>query len=104
MPAVLSTPNLIGLLERAAREALTPFLEPDEGSVGAEIGLRHFAPTPPSEEVTCTARVVSTEGNTVTFQIEARDHHELIARGLHKRAVVQVDKFARHVTRKAANR
>src|SRR6476646_10471551 len=69
MPAVLSTPNLIGLLERTAREALMLFLERDERSVGAEIELRHFAPTPPGEEVTCTARVVSADGNTVTFQI-----------------------------------
>jgi len=102
MPAVLSTPNLIGLLERTAREALMPFLENDERSVGAEIELRHFAPTPPGEEVTCTARVVGADGNTVTFQIEARDKHELIARGLHKRAVIQVEKFAKHVARKAA--
>jgi len=104
MPAVLSTPNLIGLLERTAREALMLFLERDERSVGAEIELRHFAPPPPGEEVTCTARVVSADGNTVTFQIEARDKHELIARGLHKRAVIQVDKFAKHVARKAAGR
>ncbi len=104
MPPVLSTPNLIGLLERTAREALAPFLEPHERSVGAEIELRHFAPTPPGEEVTCTARVVGTEGNTVTFQIEARDKHELIARGLHKRAVIEVDKFAAHVARKSGGK
>ena len=104
MPAVLSTPNLMALLERTARETLMPFLEPDERSVGAEIELRHFAPTPPGEEVTCTARVVSAEGNIVTFQIEARDRHELIARGLHKRAVIQVEKFAKHVARKTAGK
>jgi len=104
MPPVLSTPNLIGLLERTAREALAPFLEEDERSVGAEIELRHFAPTPPGEQVTCTARVVSAEGATVTFQIEAHDGHELIARGLHKRAVIQVEKFAKHVARKTAAR
>nr|UXE44830.1 hypothetical protein Hi04_10k_c3780_00018 [uncultured bacterium] len=102
MPAVLSTPILIGLLERTAREALMQFLEKDERSVGSEIELRHFAPAPAGQEVTCIARVVSAEGNTVTFQIEARDKHELIARGLHKRAVIQVEKFAKHVARKAA--
>src|SRR2546421_9687154 len=46
MPAVLSTPKLIGLIERTARETLMPFLEPDERSVGTEIELRHLAPTP----------------------------------------------------------
>src|SRR5947207_12133564 len=77
MPAVLSTPNLIGLLERTAREALAPFLESDERSVGVEIELRHFAPTPLGQEVICTARVVSADGPGVTFQIEARDSHEM---------------------------
>jgi len=101
MPAVLSTPKLIGLLERTAREALAPFLEPDERSVGAEIELRHMAPTPSGYQVTCTARVIHAEDKTVTFQIEARDQHELIARGLHKRAVIRIESFRRRLQRKA---
>jgi predicted thioesterase len=101
MPAVLSTPNLIGLLERTAREALAPFLEADERSVGAEVELRHFAPTPIGQRVTCTARVIQVEAKAVTFQIEARDQHELIARGLNKRAVIRVGAFAGRVGRKA---
>jgi fluoroacetyl-CoA thioesterase len=101
MPAVLSTPNLIGLLERTARKALMPFLEADERSVGSDIELRHFAPTPLGARVVCTARVIHAEGREITFQIEARDEQEIIARGLHKRAVIQVDHFARRVQRKS---
>ena len=56
MPAVLSTPNLIGIIERTARQSLTPFLEPDERSVGIEIELRHLAPSPLGATVTVTAR------------------------------------------------
>jgi len=100
MPAVLSTPNLIGLLERTAREALSPFLQTNERTVGMEIEIRHLAPTPLGASVTCTARVIATEDATVTFHVEARDEHELIIRGLHKRAVIQVDSFARRVARK----
>jgi predicted thioesterase len=100
MPAVLSTPILVGLLERTARQALMPLLEPDERSVGAEIELRHFAPSPLGQQVTCFARVIGSEGRSVTFQIEARDQHELIARGLHKRAVIRVGSFARRVAAK----
>ena len=102
MPAVLSTPNLIGLLERTAREALQPFLEPNERTVGVEIDIRHLAPTPLGQTVTCTARVIQAEDSSVTLQIEARDEHEMIARGVHKRAVVRVESFARRVARKAA--
>ena len=100
MPAVLSTPQLIGLLERTARQTLAPFLEPDERSVGVEIELRHLAATPLGAPVTCTVRVIAVDGPQVGFQIEARDRHELIARGLHKRAVIRVDSFARRLQHK----
>ncbi len=100
MPAVLSTPNLIGLLERTARQTLAPFLEPDERSVGIEIEIRHLAATPLGQQVTCTARVISADGKQIGFQIEARDDHELIAKGLHKRAVIRVGSFARRIQHK----
>lgn len=104
MPAVLSTPRLIALLERTARESLYPFLDANERTVGAEIEIRHLAPTPLGAKVTCTARVISSEGSSITFHIEAHDEHELIARGIHKRGVIRVESFARRVARKATAR
>ena len=104
MPAVLSTPNLVGFLERTAREALAPSLEANERSVGMEIEIRHLAPTPVGQSMTCLARVIHAEGTQVTFQVEARDEQELIARGMHKRQVVGVDRFAQRVSRKTALR
>jgi predicted thioesterase len=97
MPAVLSTPQLIGLLERTARQALAPLLEPNERSVGIEIELRHLAPTPVGQKVWCTARVIHAEGREVSFHVEARDAHEVIARGSHRRAIIRVESFARRV-------
>ncbi len=97
MPAVLSTPNLIGLLERTARKALEPFLDSDERSVGMEIELRHLAPTPLGAEVACIARVYHVDGRKIDFQIEAREQGRLIARGLHKRAIIRIDSFARQL-------
>lgn len=101
MPAVLSTPWLIKWLEQTARETLRPLLDDDEASVGMEVDLRHLAPTPPGAMVTCTARVISAEGSTVTFQVEAADEQELIARGVHKRAVISKARFFQRVARKA---
>ena len=102
MPAVLSTPNLIGFLERAARETIAGFLDDDERSVGSEIELKHLAPTPVGHTVHCTARVIQVGDREVTFQIEARDNRELIARGLHKRAIINLDRFANRVREKSA--
>lgn len=101
MPAVLSTPSLIGLIERTARESVAPFLAADERTVGTEIELRHLAPTPQGEWVTITTRVIRVEGRQLVFQIEARDAHELIARGVHQRAVIRVGSFAARVGQKA---
>jgi fluoroacetyl-CoA thioesterase len=100
MPAVLSTPNLIGILERTARQAIAPFLMADERSVGVELDLRHLAPSPLGAKVTASARVIGASGRFVDFQIEARDEHELIVRGVHKRAVVKVDSFTKRVQSK----
>lgn len=102
MPPVLSTPNLIGLIERTARQALAPLLDADERSVGIEIDLRHLAPTPVGATVTIITRVIRAEGRTVTFQVEARDTEEMIARGLHQRAIIRVEGFARRVAAKSA--
>lgn len=102
MPAVLSTPQLIAVLEQTARKAVAHCLDPNEQTVGMEIDIRHLAPTPPGHRVTCTARVIHAEDRTITFQIEARDTRELIARGIHKRGVIRVESFARRVASKNA--
>jgi fluoroacetyl-CoA thioesterase len=100
MPAVLSTPWLVWFLEHAARQAVLPFLAPGESTVGTYVEVRHSAPTPVGQAVTCRARVVRAEGTTISFQLEAHDGHELIARGLHRLQVIRVDRFAQRVQRK----
>ena len=102
MPAVVSTPNIIQFLERTARHTLAPHLEADERSVGLEIDIKHLAPTPVGQTIHCTARVMSVEGSKIQFQIEARDAHEVIVRGLHKRAVINLEKFSKRVLEKSA--
>jgi predicted thioesterase len=102
MPPVLSTPSLIWFLEHAAREALQNSLEPDEISVGTEVEITHLAPTPAGHRVTCQARVIRCEGPRVTFQVEARDEQELIARGVHQRAILPAERLGARVRRKPA--
>ncbi len=104
MPAVLATPWLIAHLESATRDALESCLENHERSVGAFVEVEHLAPTPEGLTVTCRARVIHVNGLVVTFQIEAHDGIEPIARGIHKRRVIDVDRFARRLERKRETR
>lgn len=101
MPAVFSTPKLIGLLERTARFSVALFLDNHERTVGVEIDLKHLAPTPIGAKVTLTTRVIGSEGNFITFAVEARDETELVSKGIHKRAVIEVESFTRRVQRKS---
>ena len=96
-PAVLSTPWLVWFLEHAALDAALPFLDPAEITVGTRIEVDHLAPTPVGAHVTCTARIVHSDGPVISFQLEASDRTETIARGFHKRRVVKVDRFAARV-------
>lgn len=100
MPAVLSTPWLVAHLEYAARAAIAPCLTTDERSVGTFIEVEHLAPVPEGLTVSCRARVILADGPVVTFQVEAHDGIEVVARGLHRRRVIDVDRFARRVARK----
>lgn len=100
MPAVVSTPHLVGFLERTARETIAACLDADERSVGIELDIRHLAPTPVGQTIHCTARVIAVDGSKIQFQIEARDAHEVIARGLHKRAIIRTESFSRRVKEK----
>lgn len=100
MPAVLCTPWLIWFLEHAARAAVLPHLEPGESTVGTEIEVQHFAPTPLGHTVVCEARVVRVEDLEVWFQLEARDETERIAKGFHKLRVIREDRFAVRVRKK----
>ncbi len=96
-PPVLSTPWLVWFLEHAALDAALPFLEPGEITVGTRVEVDHLAPTPVGAQVTCTARIIHSEGPVISFQLEASDGEETIARGFHKRRVVKVDRFAARV-------
>ena len=98
---VLATPHLVWQLELTAREAILPFLDEGEDSVGPEVNLRHLAATPLGMSVAFRARVEEVSGRRVKFIVEAEDERELVASGTHERFVVQVAKF---ITRLAAKR
>ena len=100
MPQVLCTPWLIWFLEHAARKAVLPMLESGESTVGVVVNVEHTAATPLGAQVVARARVIYADGPLISFQFEARDEHELIARGSHKLRVIEAARFARKVERK----
>jgi len=100
MPPVLSSPSLLSVMETAAYEAIRPHLDPGEVSVGMGFDFEHFAATPCGDTIVATARVTAVEGKQIRVDFEARDGHELVARGKHVRAVVDLAQFKQRLAKK----
>ena len=56
MPPVLATAFMVGFIEWTSIEALRPYLEPDERSVGTLVDVTHVAATPVGMTVTAESR------------------------------------------------
>ena len=99
---VFSTPAMIELMEHAAREALRPFLDTNEESVGATVNVEHLAASPIGANVRAEAKVTAIDGNLIDFDIAAFDEADQIGRGTHRRAIIHADRFAGRLADKMA--
>ena len=93
LPPVYSTPNMIGMMEAAAYNALEPFCEGDEVSVGTAINIVHRAPAVEGQKVKFEAVMESFDGRFYTFKVSASNGHEVIGYGSIARAIVSKAKF-----------
>jgi fluoroacetyl-CoA thioesterase len=93
LPAVLSTPAMIGMMEIAASHAVLPELPPGAITVGTRIEVDHLKAVPGGTTVRATARLVKHEGRFLVFDVEARSGEHLLGRGKVFRAIVEPKKF-----------
>lgn len=98
---VFGTPALIALLEQAAVNALAPYLEPGQTSVGVHVAIDHLAATPLGMAVRGRATLLSVEGRRMLFALSADDAVELVATGRHERVVVDEARFLARANEKA---
>lgn len=90
---VYATPCMVALMEGAACEAIAGCIPEDKTSVGTYMEIRHISATPVGMEVWAEAEVTAVEGSTVTFQVTAYDEAGKIGEGVHKRAVINTQRF-----------
>jgi fluoroacetyl-CoA thioesterase len=88
LPAVFSTPSMIGLMEHATVMAIMSELPPGAISVGTRIEVDHLKAVGPGATVRAWARFVKYEGRFLVFDVEARSGEHLIGRGRVFRAIV----------------
>jgi fluoroacetyl-CoA thioesterase len=99
---VYATPELVRDIEHTCRDLLLEHLEANEDSVGTRVELDHIGATLLGMEVEITVRIAAVEGRQVSFEVEAADGVEPVARGAHKRFVVEVGQLQKRLEAKAA--
>lgn len=104
MPEVFATAFMVGFMEWACMEALRPYLEEGERTLGTMINVTHQAATPPGMQVTAVVKCLEVEGKRTLWEIEVHDEVELIGKGTHERFTVNHDKFSARIAGKAVKR
>lgn len=100
LPAVMATRVMVGMMELAAINAIEPYVEAGETSVGMSINVEHTAATPPGQRVTAEAEVTLSDGRRLEFNVRAFDEDEQIGTGVHRRAVIDLAKFNQRLSKK----
>lgn len=100
MPPVFATAYMVGFMEWACMEALRPYLEEGEITLGTLINVTHQAATPPGMNVTAHVKCREVDGKRTVWEVEVRDAVEIIGRGTHERFTVNKDKFSARVVTK----
>jgi len=93
LPPVYSTPDMVRLMETAAFNALQPYCQDDEITVGTSIRVEHRAASGIGARIKAEAVLESFDGKFYTVRVTARDDAQEIGRGTVGRAVVSVGKF-----------
>jgi len=98
--AVLATPEMIRLMERAAVAAVDHLLPEGQRSVGVAVNVRHLAATPVDMKVRAQAELVAVDGRKLTFRVEAFDEAERVGEGEHRRVIIDLERFEKRVEAK----
>ena len=94
VPQVLSTPSMVGLMERTCVELLTPYMDEGEQTVGFHVDVKHLAPTRIGQSVTVTATLLEAKEKKFRFAVEAiNDRGVKIGEGTHRRALINLTEF-----------
>ena len=100
MPEVSATAFMVGFMEWACMEALRPYLDEGECTLGTMINVTHQAATPPGMTVTAHVTCLEVDGKRTLWEVEVRDEVEIIGKGTHERFTVNHEKFSARVAAK----
>ena len=90
---VFATPRLVSIMEKAAVNAVSPYIDEGYTTVGTRIDIKHIAATPIGMKAKAYAELLEVDGKRLVFKVEAFDEVEKIGEGIHERYIVNIDRF-----------
>jgi predicted thioesterase len=87
--SVLSTPGMIGMMERTAAMLVFPLLEEGQATVGFEVCIKHVAGAGEGQECVAVATLTEVvDGRKLRFDVEVTEGERTIGVGTHERRIV----------------
>lgn len=90
---VFATPAMIALMEKTCLNSVLNYLPEGTGTVGTKVDIVHIKATPMNMKVVCESELIEVDGPKLKFKVVARDENGEIGSGIHKRFIIDVDKF-----------
>lgn len=90
---VFATPWMIAMMELSACNALAPYYEEGQSSVGTKLDVTHDAATPVGMNVCAEAEVIEVDRRRIVLKVTAWDETGVIGKGTHERFLINAEKF-----------
>ena len=98
---VLGTPWMIMWMERTSRDAVKPLLPDGWDTVGTIVNVRHLSAAPIGARVTFRAEVIEQTERRLLYRVSAESALGVVGDGTHERALIDVERFAAGLAKRA---
>ncbi len=85
---VLSTPDMIRLIEGTCLFGVQPRLDENQTTVGIHVCVSHEAAVASGEDVTVTGEISEVDRRRLVFEVKVTHGDKLISQGTHQRFIV----------------
>lgn len=90
---VFATPAMLASMEKAAYTSVQSYLDEGCGTVGILLNAEHLAASPIGMHVRTESELTEIDGRVLTFAVRSYAGGELIGKGVHKRCIINSERF-----------
>ncbi len=87
-------------MEGACLQLVQKYLPEGQTTVGTRVCVDHVKPSGLNQRLRIRAKLVSIEGRTLCFEVEAFDEDGQIGKGTHNRAIIEIERFMKKLNHK----